>query len=42
MARGGCTSSATWHPDESPGKYLRAMTADVDDELRKLTGDQGS
>ena len=30
-----------WHPDESPGKYLRAMTADVDDELRDLTGDQG-
>jgi hypothetical protein len=26
-----------WHPGESPGKVLGAKTADMDEELRKMT-----
>lgn len=31
-----------WHPGETPGRVQRALTADVDDELRGLTEGGGS
>ena len=28
-----------WHPGEGPGKVYRGIAADVDEELRKLSGE---